>query len=115
MSPKNDFAFKLLFGNEKHKELLIALLNAILEMSEDELVDIELINTELLREFAEDRKGILDVRAKTKNGVQVDIEIQVLYTEYMPERTIFYWSNLKILGLRCILWIHKSIKNLTFM
>lgn len=94
MSPKNDFAFKLLFGNENHKELLIAFLNAILKTPENELVDIELINTELLREFAEDRKGILDVRAKTKNGVQIDIEIQVLYTEYMAERTIFYWSKM---------------------
>lgn len=61
MSPKNDFAFKLLFGDEKNKDLLIAFLDAILGMPHDELENIELINTELLREFAEDRKGILDV------------------------------------------------------
>ncbi len=94
MSPKNDFVFKLLFGDEKNKDLLIELLNAILKMPHDKLEDIELINTELLREFAEDRKGILDVRAKTKNGEHIDIEIQVLYTEYMAERTLFYWSKM---------------------
>ena len=55
MSPKNDFVFKLLFGDEKNKDLLIELLNSILKMPHDELEDIELINTELLREFAEDR------------------------------------------------------------
>lgn len=87
MSPKNYFAFKLLFGNEKHKELLIAFLRAVLRLP-------EMINTELLREFAEDRKGILDVRAKTSSGKQIDIEIQVLYTEYMAERTLFYWSKM---------------------
>lgn len=94
MSPKNDFVFKLLFGDEKNKDLLIELLNAILKMPHDELEDVELINTELLREFVEDRKGILDVRAKTKNGEHIDIEIQVLYTEYMAERTLFYWSKM---------------------
>ncbi|MBC2403691.1 PD-(D/E)XK nuclease family transposase [Clostridium saccharobutylicum] len=94
MSPKNDFVFKLLFGDSKNKDLLIELLNAILKMPHDELEDIELSNTELLREFAEDRKGILDVRAKTKNGEHVDIEIQVLYTEYMAERTLFYWNKM---------------------
>ena len=30
MSPKNDFVFKLLFGDEKNKDLLIELLNSIL-------------------------------------------------------------------------------------
>ena len=94
MSAKNDFVFKLLFGDEKNKDLLIAFLNAVLGKPQDELEDIELINTELLREFAEDRKGILDVRAKTKNGEQIDIEIQVLYTDYMAERTLFYWSKM---------------------
>ena len=94
MSPKVDFAFKLLFGDEKNKDILIAFLNAVLKMSEGEIEGIELINTELLREFAEDRKGILDVRAKTKQGKQIDIEIQVLETEFMPERTLFYWSKM---------------------
>jgi len=59
MSPKNDFVFKLLFDDENNKDLLIELLNSILKMPHDELEDIELIDTELLREFAEDRKGIL--------------------------------------------------------
>jgi predicted transposase/invertase (TIGR01784 family) len=70
------------------------LLNSILKMPQDELEDIKLINTELLREFAEDRKGILDVRAKTKSGEHIAIEIQVLYTDYMVERTLFYWSKM---------------------
>lgn len=98
MSPKNDFVFKLIFGDEKNKDILIDFLNSILKTPQSELADIELINTELLREFAEDRKGILDVRAKTKAGEQIDIEIQVLYTDYMAERTLFYWSKS---ALRC--------------
>ncbi|SPF50953.1 conserved hypothetical protein [Candidatus Desulfosporosinus infrequens] len=65
-------------------------------MPAHEFEGIEIINSELIREFAEDRKGILDVRAKTKQGKQIDIEIQILPTEFMPERTMFYWSKMYI-------------------
>lgn len=94
MSPKVDFVFKLIFGDEKNKDLLIAFLSAVLGIPEEEFEGIEIMNSELLREFAEDRKGILDVRAKTKQGKQIDIEIQILPTEFMPERTLFYWSKM---------------------
>jgi len=63
-------------------------------MSQEDFVGIEIVNSELLREFKEDRKGILDVRAKTRAGKQIDIEIQIVPTDYMPERTLFYWSKL---------------------
>jgi len=94
MSPKIDFVFKLLFGDEKNKDILIVFLSAVLKMSQEDFAGIEIVNSELLREFKEDRKGILDVRAKTRAGKQIDIEIQIVPTDYMPERTLFYWSKL---------------------
>jgi predicted transposase/invertase (TIGR01784 family) len=94
MSPKYDFVFKYIFGNEKHKDLLIALLSDVLGVPEEEFEGIEIINSELLKEFKEDKKGILDVRVKTKVGKQIDVEIQILPTDYMAERTIFYWSKM---------------------
>jgi len=94
MSPKVDFVFKLLFGDEKNKDILTAFLSAVLKMPQEDFAGIEIVNSELLREFKEDRKGILDVRVKTKAGKQIDIEIQIVPTEYMPERTLFYWSKL---------------------
>ena len=94
MSPKYDFVFKYIFGNEKHKDLLIALLSDILALPEEEFEGIEIINSELLKEFKEDKKGILDVRVKTKIGKQIDVKIQILPTDYMAERTMFYWSKM---------------------
>jgi len=94
MSPKYDFVFKYIFGNEKHKDLLIALLSDVLDVPEEEFEGIEIINSELLKHFKEDKKGILDVRVRTKVGGQIDVEIQILPTEYMAERTIFYWSKM---------------------
>lgn len=94
MSPKIDFAFKLIFGEEKNKDVLIAFLSAVLKVPKVSFVGLELLNTELQREFKEDKKGILDVRIRLENGEQIDIEIQVLPTQYMPERTLFYWSKM---------------------
>jgi len=94
MSPKYDFVFKYIFGNEQHKDLLIALLSDVLGVPEEQFDGIEIINSELLKKFQEDKKGILDVRVKTKIGGQIDVEIQILPTEYMAERTLFYWSKM---------------------
>ena len=94
MSPKIDFVFKLIFGDDKNKDILIAFLSAVLKMPVEEFAGIEIINNELLREFAEDKKGILDVRAKMSSGKQIDIEIQILPTQFMPARTLFYWSKM---------------------
>ncbi|MFI3211282.1 MAG: PD-(D/E)XK nuclease family transposase, partial [Peptostreptococcaceae bacterium] len=41
LSPKMDFIFKQIFGNEKHPNILISFLNAILEPSK-EIVSVEL-------------------------------------------------------------------------
>ncbi|MBX4259992.1 Rpn family recombination-promoting nuclease/putative transposase [Clostridium estertheticum] len=94
MSPKYDFVFKYIFGNEKHKDLLIALLSDVLGVPEEDFEGIEIINSELIKDFKEDKKGILDVRVKTRTGKQIDVEIQILPTDYMAERTIFYWSKM---------------------
>jgi predicted transposase/invertase (TIGR01784 family) len=96
MLPKNDYAFKLIFGDEKNKEILVSLLSAILKIQMQKLKGITIINSELFKEYKEDKKGILDIRARTDEGKQIDIEIQLLQTECMTERTLFYWSKLYI-------------------
>lgn len=68
MSPKVDFVFKLIFGDEKNKDLLIAFLSAVLNVLIEEFERIEIIISELLREFSEDKKGILDVRVRRNKG-----------------------------------------------
>ncbi len=94
MQPKIDFAFKLIFGDEKHKDITIAFLSDVLKIPRQELVDIEFINTELLREFQEDKKGILDIRVKLRDNRQINVEIQILLTRFMPQRSLFYWAKM---------------------
>ncbi|MBF8983003.1 Rpn family recombination-promoting nuclease/putative transposase, partial [Lutibacter sp. B2] len=49
---------------------------------------------ELTREMMEDKTGILDVRAKTENGIQINIEVQLTNQHNMDKRTLFYWGRL---------------------
>jgi len=35
--PKNDLAFKKIFGNEKHKDILISFLNSVLDFKNEKM------------------------------------------------------------------------------
>lgn len=94
LSVKNDFVFKLIFGDTRHKDILRAFLNAVTKIPLDDLNDLEIIDSELRREYQTDKKGILDIRVKLKDGKQCDIEIQVVPLEIMPERSMFYVSKM---------------------
>lgn len=94
MLPTVDYVFKLLFGDINHKDRLISLLSSLIKIPIEKFKGIEILNTELPKLFEEDKKGILDIRAKMSDGKQIDIEIQVLPTKYMPERTLYYWSKM---------------------
>lgn len=94
MLPKNDLAFKMLFGNEHNKDLLIDLLSAILDKDASQLTELEYINTDLLKDAPEDKQGILDVRIKQADGTQINIEIQVNPLKAMAHRSLFYWSRM---------------------
>ena len=45
VNPKNDIAFKKIFGNEKKKEILISFLNAVLDLKGvKEIQTLEILN-----------------------------------------------------------------------
>lgn len=93
MCPKVDCVFKLLFGDERHKNILMNFLRCAIKLDGDDLETVSIVGTELKKEYPEDKYGILDVAAKTKNGVQINIEIQLLYQSAMPKRTLYYWAK----------------------
>ena len=48
----------------------------------------------LEKEDLNDKVGILDIKAKLDNGVQVNVEMQVVNQQNMEKRTLFYWGKL---------------------
>jgi hypothetical protein len=93
---KNDFIFQKIFGQNEHREILIGFLNAVLQLEATErLTEIEILeNTKLRKDTIDDKLGILDIRAKTAAGEQINIEIQLVNQYNMDQRTLFYWSKL---------------------
>ena len=95
MSAKSDIIFKLLFGNELNKNLLIRFLMAVLQLPLNEYTDIKISDPQTKRRYKGDKLAILDVKVTTNTGKIINIEIQLHVTPEMRERIVFY--NAKIM------------------
>ena len=102
IKPLNDFIFKKLFGEKGNEDILLSFLNAVLQKTSADLIEeVEIIeNKELTKELIEDKTGIIDVRARTQKGEEIDIEVQLTNQGNMEKRTIFYLSKLYINGIK---------------
>ena len=94
LSVKNDYVFKWIFGDNEHKDILAAFLNAVTKIPREDLNNLEILNGEIVREGALGKSSVLDVRVKLHNGKQINIEIQVAPLDSMPERSLMYLSKM---------------------
>ena len=67
LNPKVDLVFKKIFGSEEHPEILISFLNAVLKPKKPIVSDVEIKNSDLEKEYIEDKFSRLDVKALTSN------------------------------------------------
>lgn len=93
LSPKVDFVFKKIFGNEQHPEILISFLNAVIQ-SDDPIKSVEIKNTDIEKEYLNAKFSRLDIRALTNRDEQINIEIQVRDEYNMIKRSLYYWSKM---------------------
>ena len=92
--PKNDIAFKKIFGDEKHKEVLISFLNSVLDFKYDKtIIDVTLDNTYQLSTIEELKDTILDVKAKNQNGEEFIVEMQKKDGGDFTKRSLYYTSK----------------------
>lgn len=91
LDPKNDVAFKKIFGQEKHKEIPIAFLNAVFCLKEqDRIIDLEFINVEQPPEIEARKESIVDVLVRDQKGDKYIIEMQVAKVANFEKRAQFY-------------------------
>ena len=61
LSPKNDYAFKRLFGEERNKDILLGMLNSVLiDQVHKPIVDVEFLKTIQEPETAAAKQSIVD-------------------------------------------------------
>lgn len=66
LNPKIDFVFKKIFGSADHPDILISFLNAVLKLK-NPITSVEIKNSDLEKEYIEDKFSRLDVKALTSN------------------------------------------------
>ncbi len=92
LNPRVDFVFKLLFGSEENKDLLISLINSIVS-EPDQVQDLVLKNPFNSKNYFSGKMIILDIRAQDKSGKFYNIEMQITDQLDYEKRALFYWSD----------------------
>ena len=91
LDPKNDVAFRKIFGTEKHKNILIHFLNDMVCFSGKEpIVEVTFLKTVQDPEIAAKKESIVDVLCKDSRGVQYIVEMQVAEAKGFEKRAQYY-------------------------
>ena len=94
VDPKNDLAFKKIFGNENKKEILISFLNSVLDFTNEKtIVEVTLNNPYQLPDIKELKETILDIKATNKNGDKFIVEMQKKDLSNFAKRSLYYTSK----------------------
>ena len=97
--PTNDFAFKKIFGSQEHPRILIAFLNAILELPAP-IEHVELANPYQIPKIEELKATILDIRARDARGVEFIVEMQVEKDVAFAKRSLYYTAKSYVAQLK---------------
>ena len=88
--PTNDYVFKRIFGHKGNEKIAKDLIEAIVG---EKFSNIKIENPILQSDDITGKTGILDVRLKADDS-NVDIEMQVVRTENIQDRALWYWSKM---------------------
>ncbi|NQY53047.1 MAG: Rpn family recombination-promoting nuclease/putative transposase [Campylobacteraceae bacterium] len=92
--PKNDLAFKKIFGDSNHKNILISFLNSVLDFKGlQTIVDVSLANPYQVPKILELKETILDIKATNKNGDNFIVEMQKKDLGDFTKRSLYYTSK----------------------
>jgi predicted transposase/invertase (TIGR01784 family) len=92
--PKTDVIFKRIFGHEKHKDLLIALLNDLLSLQQGRhIIDVTYLTPEQLPAALDAKKSIVDVKCRDQSETEYIVEMQVFNIDGFEKRLV--WNSAK--------------------
>ena len=84
----DDEVFKLVFGRESTKDVMIEFLNQVIP--DRKIIDLEFIDKEM-HPVERDAKGVVyDMFCKTDTGARIIVEVQRRKQPFYPERALYY-------------------------
>ena len=91
LDPKNDFAFRQVFGQEKNKDILIHFLNDVLDHTHvGQIVEVYFLERTCDPEIAAKKQSIVDIRCRDQGGREYIIEMQVAKQPGFEKRAQYY-------------------------
>lgn len=93
LRPSLDVVFKLLFADEANRDLLIALLEAVLRPKQP-ITRVEVANPEVERTTPSERGLTLDLVVEHTDGSRTDVEMQADNRGATAERALYHWARL---------------------
>lgn len=92
VNPFTDMGFKLIFGQEVSKPVLIEFLNSLL-VNERKIRDLKFLDKEQLGATSDDRSLIYDVYCELEDGGHIIVEMQYKSQPFFKSRSVFYTSK----------------------
>lgn len=114
LDPKNDLAFKRLFGTEKNKDILIHFLNDIFERSSNPILDVSFLKTAQDPEISIHRASLLDILCTDQKGERFIVEMQVTNEPGFEKRAPYYAAKAYI-EQRTRGQEYRDLKQVTFL
>src|SRR5262245_28832309 len=94
LDPKNDVAFKKIFGTEKNKDILIHFLNDMITFKKRRPIkEVTFLKTNQDPEIAANKASIVDILCKDEEGNSYIVEMQVAKERGFEKRAQYYASK----------------------
>lgn len=91
LDPKNDVAFRKIFGTEKNKDILIHFLNDMITFKEgSKIKEVTFLKTTQDPEIAAQKTSIVDILCKDQKGNNYIVEMQVAKEKGFEKRAQYY-------------------------
>jgi predicted transposase/invertase (TIGR01784 family) len=85
-----DYGFKLIFGEEPSKPLLMDFLNELLKEEQGEIIELKYLKNEQLGAGELDRRAIFDLYCTSETGEKFIVELQKTKQKFFKDRTVYY-------------------------
>lgn len=92
INPFTDVGFKIIFGQEVSKPMLLHFLNSLLE-GERVITDITFLDKEQPAQYRDDRSLIYDILCQTDTGEKIIVEMQNRAQPNFIDRCLYYYAQ----------------------
>jgi predicted transposase/invertase (TIGR01784 family) len=93
LDPTLDVVFKMLLAPPESRDILTALVTAVLR-PEKPIVHVEVLDPHVPKEDIQDKGIVLDLRVKLQDGTLLDLEMQSDKEPAFRNRAVLYWARL---------------------